>query len=363
MNNSKNRIFLGFILLSFLSLGLKFAIEKRRSFFQKRLESEEIKKQFPSDLDQEHSAWSTLAYGYQLGAWPTTFNGNPVFSTLNYHKGPPEKFIPEMKLIWEVGKAEISIEGPRTPIENFTAVKWKTCLQNYYFCQSKKKKFVDAALVDLKKYHARIKKLAWFEVDGYSAPRGLHVQIILENTQIDRYTLITENGITQNFTLTASRYLIGDEARILFLQTLGSMTVKNDLSEARAWMAKKMGAVQLQKVRSIPDPKLKYWKLIQIKNILFAELAINPTLIAPFFHLAGVSHLLGTSLIREKKTYYENQEAWIIDTTPLLSSLVKYVKDFPESQELKVERTAALANMESLLQDFLLLEKKASKFK
>ena len=266
-----------------------------------------------------------------------------------------------MKQIWSPGNAELSIEGPRTPIQGYSVLQWKSCVNSYLFCLEEKKKLVDADLRDLEKFKKKVAHISWFESDALNAPRGLHVEIAFETSRIDRFIVFTDKGNSQNFTLKTSLNPVGAEARELFYKVLSGMTVKDDLGEARAWIQKKIQSIQLEKVRNITDPALRYSQLIQVENALFSQLAVDPRSIAPFFHLAGVVHLLGVSLIHEKKVYFKNQESWIIGTHPLLTALVQYVKDFPDSGPQKTEREAALADMESLLEDFLLLEQKASK--
>ena len=136
------------------------------------------------------------------------------------------------------------------------------------------------------------------------------------------------------------------------------MTVKDDLTEARLLMKRKLQTIDLEKIRTIQDPTTRYARMIQAQNLLFSQLSVDPRLIAPFFHLAGVSHLLGSALLHEKTHLFSNQDSWIISIQPLLNALIQFVKDFPEVGQLKEEKVAALKDMESLLGDYLLLEQK-----
>jgi len=332
----------------------------RNPFFHGSIDSEIIKKTDPDPSNADQASWEVLSYGYELGPWPLRFQDEPVVSTLTYQKGPPDKFIPEMNLIWSPTHAEIRIEGPRTPTPVQSRLLWKIHLGNKLFNAGEKKSFIDTAFPDLKPYGKKIKKISWFEGETASSPAGIHLQIDFANSQIDRYILITEEGITQNFTLTASKDSVGDDARKLFIQVLGAMNAKNTLSEPRYWMGQKLKQIRMDQIEAIQNPKLRYERLIQVRNELLSQLAVDPRSIAPFFHLAGIVHLLGISLIKEKKVYFKNQESWLVGTGPLLTGLIHYVKDFPDSGDQKNERDAALANMESLLEDFLLFEQRAS---
>jgi hypothetical protein len=183
----------------------------------------------------------------------------------------------------------------------------------------------------------------------------------LQDQDLDRYVVITQLGNTQNFTLKSARNEVGAKARELFKKVIYGMTVRDDILASREWISARLKSVELGKVVKLTDAKDRYLRLIETQNLLFCQLAIDPRTIAPFFHLAGVTHLLGMNLLKETKTYFRNQESWLIGVQPLLTSLIQYVGDFPEGSKVDIERNAARANMEALLQDFLLLKKKKSK--
>ena len=81
-------------------------------------------------------------------------------------------------------------------------------------------------------------------------------------------------------------------------------------------------------------------------------LSVDPTNITPFFHLAGVTHLLALDLIKLQTTYFENQESWILTTKPNLDNLLKYSQDF--------ENDSIPKQIEALIQDVLLQQQKAT---
>jgi len=306
------------------------------------------------------SEWEVISFGYHLVPWPKRFQGDPIVTTFDYQKGPPAKFISKLTQIWSPGNAELVIEGPRTPEAGVSVTQWKSCLQSV-FCVDRKRRFVDSVLRDLQKHRPRLKKGVWFESDTLDAGRGLDLEIDLDSEILERIVLITDAGNTQNFTLRTSKNEIGEAARELFRKIRGSFMVKDDLRNPREWISTRLRGVELAKIHAISDPKVRYAKLIETQNLLFSQIAIDPRNVAPFFHLAGVTHLLGMSLLKEKKSYFKNQESWILLVQPLLSALIQYVGDFQDGGKEKGERGAALANMGSLLQDFLLLKKKLSK--
>jgi len=332
----------------------------RHSLIHGTLEEESYEFSIPEGLDSDSGQWVSTSFGYHLAAWPRSFDGDPVVTTMGYQKGPPSKFITEMTQVWSPGNAEVSIEGPRTPERGVSVNQWKSCLQSV-FCVSRKKTFVDGVLRDLVRYRPMLKRSVWFEASALDAARGLHLSFDLGSETLDRYVVITDSGNTQNFTLRSAKNEIGDSARTLFSKLMTGITVKEDLQSPREWISTRLKTIDLAKINAMTDSKLRYLRLIETQNLLFSQIAIDPRSIAPFFHLAGVTHLLGMSLLKEKKSYFKNQESWILLVQPLLSSLIQYVGDFPDTGKEKGERAAALANLDSLLQDYLLLKKKLSR--
>ncbi len=319
------------------------------------MKSESFISAIPERVD-EAGEWVSLSYGAHLAPWPVLFRGDPIMTTMGYRKGPPHQFIQKMVQVWSTGNAELEIEGPRTPRKDFSVLDWKNCLGSS-FCFSAKKQFIEATMRDLIPYRSMRVDFSWFESDSLQAARGIHLHFDLGTHELDRFVVITPLGGTQNFTLKSAKNEVGSEARSVFRRIIYGMTVKDGAAEAKIWIANRLKSIELAKIEKKQDPKSRYLGLIEVQNLLFCELALDPSAIAPFFHLAGVTHLIGMSLLKEKNVYFKEQESWSISIQPLLSTLIQYVGDFPDHGK-KGERGAALANMESLLQDFLLLKQK-----
>jgi hypothetical protein len=349
------------IVLASLGLGGRVLWNQTHSLLKGPMKMETFAAKIPQQLDVQGGNWRTLSFGYHLAPWLVSFRGEPVVTTLNYEKGPPTKFVSEWIQVWSPGSVELSIEGPRTPSAGMTALDWKNCLGSA-FCITAKNRLIDSVLRDLVKEKGQLKELTWFESDALQAARGIHLHFEIGGRRWDRYVVFTNNGIAQNFTLKTNHDEAGDEARLMMDSILQGMTVSDTLDSSREWIASRIKTIDLNQVRSISDSKTRYIRLFEVQNLLCSQLAIDPRFVAPYFHLAGVTHLLGVSLLKEKKVYFKNQESWSLLIQPLLSSLVQYVGDFPEGTEKqKGERAAALANMEALQQDFLLLREKLSK--
>ena len=352
---SKRRLSVLFTVIFLLAMAV--GIRVYPGAFRNPLPLELIDNQFPDQVDVEDAAqgpsWVTLPFGYTFGPWPTRFKDNPIVMKMTYQKGPPQKFIQQMIQVWDPIHAELSLEGPKTPVAGFTQTQWSECFKSAFRCLIEKRKFNSLLLQDLERWNAPTQTLTWFESADPLAPKGVHIHLHLEKFQIDRYVVLSENGIAQSFTLKSLKGEIGAEAQTLFVKILGAMKVKEDLANGRAWIQNKIQHVNLNQVQNILEPKLRYAKLIQIQNELFSELSVEPTSIAPFFHLAGVTHLLAIQLLKGPQKVYPQQDSWISHIEPLIKALQKYVADFPKSENES-------KNIESLLQDILLLEQKIS---
>jgi hypothetical protein len=343
-----------------VAMGGRVLWNQSHSLLRGPFKTEAFTTAIPEGLDSTGGNWRTLSYGYHLAPWPISFRGEPVVTTLNYEKGPPSQFITEWIQVWSPGSVELSIEGPRTPFVGMTALDWKSCLGSP-FCVSKKQDFINSVLRDRVQDPSQLKEVSWFESDSLQAARGIHLHFEVTGRRLDRYVVLNNQGVAQNFTLKTNHDEAGEEARGVMEAILHGMTVMDAIDTSREWISGRIKTVDLNQIRAISDPKTRYLKLFEIQNLLCSQLAIDPRFVAPYFHLAGVTHLLGVSLLKEKKVYFKNQESWILLIQPLLSSLVQYVGDFPEATEKqKGERGAALANMEALQQDFLLMKEKLS---
>ena len=338
-------------LLILLAIGVIgfFNFYMKSSLTGSALTKEWMENPFPEKFDED----SILPYGYTLGPWPQSFEGEPIVTKLTYQKGPPLKFLEKITQVWRPVEIELEIYGPKTIKEGMTANDWQNCFASAFSCHSEKEFFVSEIFPDRAKHKHDALTLTWVDSLDPLAPRGLHLTIEAPTYQIDRYTFITEKGATQTFSLQSVKTEEGARARALFKKTLSGLKVKEDLQSARAWIQNKIKSVNLDQARSITDPKLRLERLIQIQNWIYSLLTVDPTHIEPFFHLAGVTHMLAIELMRTDQTYFKSQEAWILSFRPLFETLLAYAKDFPGNQPL-------VANIESLLQDLLVEQNKLS---
>ncbi|MBS1958963.1 MAG: hypothetical protein JST80_05780 [Bdellovibrionales bacterium] len=334
-----------------------FAWQLTLSPFQRALSTEWVENSFPENVDTEDSNWNVLPYGYTLAPWPKTFQGEPIVTKLTYHKGPPKKFLQEIVQIWRPVEVELRVDGPRTLVPNFKASDWKRCFASRFNCRAEKAEFQKYLGV-----HGREEpQVTWFETLDVLGARGVHTLQEFPSYDLNRYTVITDKGVLQTFMLKSVRNPVGTAAIETFLKVLGGMKVRDDLEGSKEWIQSKIKAVRLDVVRATPDPKLRIEKMIQVQNYIASHLSVDPTQFPPYFHLAGVTHMLGVELFRAQKSYFGNQEAWTLNIKPMLETLIQYARDFQAEHVADKNAPIQVQNLEALLQEILLLQQKLSK--
>ncbi len=314
------------------------------------LEKEWLERRFPEKVDTEDAGWQVLPFGYTLGPWPDRFRNEPIVTKLTYIKGPPKKFIQSITQLWRPVEAELTMMGPKTIIGGMKQGEWKNCFESSWSCSPQKRKLYE--LVSSDKSDGVLEKSTWFDHLEPDGPRGVHLHWNFPKYRIDDFIILTENGIAQNFELKTVKSEVGNDARTLLYLTLGSLRVNENLQSSREWVQNRISAVNLDGIRSQKDAKTKLTRLIHAQNRLFSMLTIDPTQVAPFFHLAGVTHLFALELMKLESAYFENQESWILNAKPNLDSLLKYSKDFGEDSVPK--------QIEALIQDVLLQQSRGS---
>jgi hypothetical protein len=289
----------------------------------------------------------TLPFGHTLGTWPASFRGEPIVTRLTYIKGPPDKFIDQMMQVWRPVEVELTLLGPKTISPRLNLDGWRSCFQSEFSCSNEKDLFWAKVFPDQKTLEKKRIRATWFESPNRTGPHGVRLLIEADTYRIDRFAVITPNGTTQVFSLKSVLNPIGQEARDLFLRTMGGLQVSDELDPYRISIENKLKNVNIEGVKKLSDPRSRLERLILVQNWIYSYLSVNPGSMESYFHLAGITHRLAMDLLNAKKRYFENQEAWIVSFQPLLGTLIRYAKDFPNSEP-------HVKNMEALLQDFLL---------
>jgi hypothetical protein len=314
------------------------------------LKIEVLNNYFPEKPDDD----LILPFGYTLGPWPKTFKNEPIVTKLTYLKGPPRKFIDTMTQIWRPVEVELTLTGPKTVVPEFRIKEWRECFQSDFRCSKEKDAFWKRVFPDEKNHVNDKITVGWFESPDPSGARGVHLVIRAATHEINRFAVLIPNGSVQVFSLKSILGGSGDEARELFVKTMGSLKVSGDLGNSRAWIERKIKQVDLERIKKIKNPKERFEKLILVQNWIYSYLSVNPTSVDSFYHLAGITHRLAMDLLKTKDRLFENQEAWILSFHPLLSTLILYAKDFPKSEGM-------VKGMEALLEDFLLKQSKLTR--
>ncbi len=330
-----------------ISLVGTFYLFLHSSPLETSLKTEILSNYFPQNPNDD----LILPMGYTLAPWPESFQGEPIVTKLTYTKGPPQKFIESMTQIWRPVEVELTLFGPKTVISEYRLQDWRKCFKSEFFCTSEKKKFWERVFPDQSEHQDHLIQATWFESQDPKGARGVHLVVNARTHQIDRFAVITENGIVQVFSLKSISNPIGLEAREQFLKTLGALKVSDDLNSSRLWIESKLKTVSLNDIRNLKDQKARFRKLILTQNWIYSYLSVNPTSVDSFFHLAGITHELAMSLLRSNSPIFESQEAWLLSFQPLLSTLIRYARDFPKSE-------SQVQNMEALLQDYLVAQNK-----
>jgi hypothetical protein len=298
-------------------------------------------------------------YGHTLGPWPTHFRGEPIVTRLTYIKGPPKKFIETLTLIWSPVDAEISLLGPKTVLPGFKLQDWKDCFQKSFLCSGPKKAFWGRVFPERSLHRSSGVRASWFESSSHDGPSGVHLSIRSKTesgteSMEDRFAIITPAGVVQVLSIHTSNNPIGTEARGVFMQTISALKVHDDLGFGRAWIAGDLKQIDLQALQRIQEPRERLLRLIEVQNLIFAHLSVDPTTIDSFFHLAGVTHRLAMDLLHSKERWFRNQESWLNEFPALLNAIGKYARDYPSSE-------AVSGRIESLLQDLLLEQNRLSR--
>lgn len=314
------------------------------------LKTEVLVNTFPEKPDDD----LILPFGFTLGPWPKAFRDEPIVTKLTYLKGPPSKFIDSMTQIWRPVEVELSLFGPKTILPEFRTKDWRTCFQSDFFCSREKRLFWARVFPESEAHRTDSISVRWFESPDPRGTRGVHLVVRTPTYEIDRFAVIIPNGSVQVFSLKSVLNTLGDEARALFIKTMGALKVSEDLASSRAWIENKLKRVNLETIKKIPNEKARLQNLILVQNWIYSYLSVNPTGVDSFYHLAGITHRLAMDLIKSKSRHFENQEAWILSFQPLLSTLIRYAKDFPGSE-------AQVKSMEALLEDFLLKQSRLTR--
>ena len=281
-----------------------------------------------------HAAWALTPFFYTIGAWPTNFEGNPIWYSLPYEKGPPRQFVGHIVARWQAPAIELILEGPFTPWSHTHApearLALKECLssgslRHFYSCFKARELALSRILNEMTAAGGTKWNVNWFEVKtnealAQNSPQGIAVELLDEphGKAQQTFVLINPSGALQSFTLKYPLNEVGARARRLFEQAIRSQKISDDLSTGRAWVDHLLEQTHFTETKSVP-PTVE--KLAEVQKLLLAKISVDPKSFDAYFHLGGTASLLAQEAIREKNL------DWNAVAKPLIKSSLRYAQD------------------------------------
>ncbi|MCM2279226.1 MAG: hypothetical protein NDJ89_14210 [Oligoflexia bacterium] len=296
--------------------------------------------------------WTVLPYYYLLGAWPTRYEGQPIFYGLPYEKGPPERFLGRIVARWNPPHALLTIEGPKTPerLEQETYERIRRCLSSPLErgCRRIREAALRRHVTEMEKAvgGAREWDLRWFTVENPALPdperaRGFFLGARGAVRGQDRVVLVTSKGTHQAFYMEYSTAPAAGHdparARELLTQSLRSLRTSEELGPGRSWTERLLQDTRLAELQAIRDPDALIQRLAGIQALLLSRLSVEPRTFDAYYHLGGISlTLFRRSLVHPDRL---RGSEWAAVARPMIESAHAYARDVrpedPRTQELQ----------------------------
>ena len=280
------------------------------------------------------SDWMVAPFFYSLGGWPKTLHGHPIFYSLPYEKGPPQRFLGHIVARWSIPDIQLTYEGPKTPSSSPT----REAVQNCFLpertgsiferlgCLRTRELALSRHLEEMRNIQPTAWKIRWFMVDNPALPQDERAQGIFLEASNDRvfqsrFILITPNGTHQAVILEAPQNADGQEAAQVLESAIGSLRISDDLNPGRAWIDKQLEGIQLNQNPLSGSPETVVSRLAEVQALLVSKLSVEPKLFDPYYHLAG------TSLLLLRYSVERHQSDWAITAKPMIQSAYRYAQD------------------------------------
>ncbi len=251
--------------------------------------------------------FSVVPFYYSLGAWPSVFQGKPVFFNFPYEKGPPTRFAGQIQARWSMPDIRLTFEGPKTPLgadqKALRREEVKTCLVSFWSsalnvlgCLGTREAVLSRHLQALKSAHYEKLSLDWIHVGNKSLAlddqlQGFYLSAAGPTRGQDRFVMITPRGTEQAFILDYPISSEGRHARQTFQQAIQSLRVSDELEPGRAWVDQAIARIHLGELTHADDQQLPA-RLAEVQAMLIARISVDPKLYDTYFHLGGTSLLL-----------------------------------------------------------------------
>lgn len=279
--------------------------------------------------------WKVLPFYYSTGAWPARFEGKDILYSLPYEKGPPERFVGKIGILWNLPEAKITLVGPLTLKEPDTVANLQDCFTKNYGCITARRSIIARQLKPFFD-QARLEIGNWFTVenpalDPAARAQGLYLQgPSLDGTRIfEAYYLVNSKMAIQGIVLERSDGAIGKSASERLRQVVGSIRMDTDLAAPAAWVNAQLAKVRLR-------PGLPLGALLDAQGILLSKVSVDPKVFDSFYHLGG----LGMMLYTEAKKTGELELAAASKT--LVQSVFRFSQDVSQNRQADAKKLQEL---------------------
>ncbi|MBN19682.1 MAG: hypothetical protein CL678_00240 [Bdellovibrionaceae bacterium] len=311
----------------------------------------------PSEIEGDQTLWTSVPFFYTSGAWPLRFKEKTFIYSMPYQQGPPQRFIPRIKALWQAPNIRLLIEGPKTPLGLKENELLKPCLLGgslakkiaFAECLKIREKTLIPPLEQMKAVGLRNWKISWFEVQNEKIPetirpRGIYMQANHTKRGQDRYIFVNSVGVHQSVSLDYPLTPDGEQAREIFKKSMRSMRVSDQLTTGRALVNRRLAAIKLKGTRSIKNSIHGMEKMIEIITLLISKVSVEPKSFDAFYHLGGTASILArqadSARVSRSHIFSADQllllNEWTAISKPMIQIALKYATDVsPGNPKLK----------------------------
>lgn len=274
--------------------------------------------------------WAIHSFFYTLGAWPSSIEGAPVFYSIPYEKGPPERFVGKVQALWDSPQIRLTIEGPKTPPAAPHPDDLKRCIRDSSRlpCLRSREASLFRHLDEMARFSPGSWELRWFEVSGPARPvSGIFLSATNRSRSIgqDRYIVVSPGGAHQSFILDFPLNDAGARARETLRNAVRSLRSNSTLSEGRLWADRRLEATKLSELDSNSAPELYARRLADIQALLISKITVDPGVFDSYFHWGGLALTLARH--SRKNPSEPRSSDWSAAARASLESATRFAQD------------------------------------
>ncbi|MDR3607819.1 MAG: hypothetical protein P4M08_10620 [Oligoflexia bacterium] len=322
---------------------------------------------FLPDSASGEDRFSVVPFYYSLGAWPSVFQGKPVFFNFPYEKGPPTHFAGRIQARWSVpADIRLTFEGPKTPykatqlpysradVRNCTVSFWNSPV-SAISCLTTREAVLGRHLDALSAQGLGKPQLTWVHVSSKAlAPedqlQGFYLSAQGPTRGQDRFVMLTPRGTEQAFILDYPMSIAGDHARAVFKEAIRSLRVSDSLEPGRTWIDQSIERIHLSDLEHASEQEIPA-RLAEVQEMLIARISIDPKTYDGYFHLGGTAVLLARHAAKIKSRSTSDADAaaeWLTLSKPLIESTWKYATDLAPKDPRTGQLHAMLVEVQRL---------------